>query len=162
MGNMLNKHNYTFDTCVGIKICENANVGNLLSCRINFESSIIHISSQTILEANRLGCDVDAVTKQIKDSLGAKVVFGNVTSQMIQDAKYLETKCPTLHDGDSEILAYARATGTTLITCDKIGLGKSKMQKIVDKAIRKPSEVKQKVKSLVLKPGQKIVWRSFQ
>ncbi len=185
MENGLNKHNYTFDTCVGIKICENANVGNLLSCRINFESSIIHISSQTILEANRLGYDVDAVTKQIKDSIGAKVIFGNVTSQMVQDAKYLETKCPTLHNGDSEILAYARATGTTLVTCDKglaeaailsgtkivnpdllpcdkIGLGKSKIQKIVDKAIRKPSEAKQKVKSFVLKPRQKIVWRSFQ
>ena len=104
---------------------------------------------------------------------------------MVEDAAYLETMCPTLHNGDSQILAYARATNTTLVTCDKglaeaailsgtkvlnpdllpcekIGLRKSRMQKIVDKAIRKPSEAKQKVKSLILKPGQKIVWRSFQ
>ncbi len=185
MENGSNKHNYTLDTCVGIKICENANVGDLLSCRIDFESSTIHISSQTVLEATRLGYDVDYISKQIKKSIEVKVIFGSITNSMIQDAKYLETKCPTLHDGDSKILAYARATGTTLVTCDKglaeaailsgtkivnpdllpcdkIGLGKSKMQKIVDKAIRKPSEAKQKVKSFVLKPGQKIVWRSFQ
>ena len=105
---------------------------------------------------------------------------------MAEDAAYLKTMCPTLHNGDSQILAYARATNTSLVTCDK-GLAeaakvsgtklinpdllpcdtirlhkKSKMQKIVDRAIRKPSEVKEKIKSLALKPGQKIVWRSFQ
>jgi len=185
MENGSNKHNYTLDTCVGIKICENANVGDLLSCRINFESSTVHISSQTVFEATRLGYDVDFISKQITELIGAKVIFGSITNSMNQDAKYLETKCSTLHDGDSEILAYARATNTTLITCDKglaqaatlcgtnvinpdllpcekMGLKKSKMQKIVDKAIRKPSVIKQKAKSFVLKPGQKIVWRSFQ
>jgi hypothetical protein len=185
MVNGSNKHNYTFDTCVGIKICENVNVGNLLSCRINFESSTIHISSQSVFEATRLGYDVDSVSKQIKESIGANVVFGSITNSMVQDAKYLESKCSTLHEGDSEILAYARATATTLVTCDKglataaelsgtsvvnpdilpcdkIGLGKSKIQKIVDKAIRKPAVIKKRAKSLLLKPGQKIVWRSFQ
>jgi len=185
MENGSNKHNYTLDTCVGIKICENANVGDLLSCRVDFESSTVHISSQTVFEATRLGYDVDFISKQIKELIGARVIFGSITSSLNQDAKYLETKCPTLHDGDSEILAYAMATNTTLITCDrglaqaaslcgtnvvnpdilpceKMGLSKSKMQKTVDKAIRKPFETKQKVKSLVLKPGQKIVWMSFQ
>ena len=181
----INEHNYTFDTCVGIKICENLNVGNLLSCRINFENSTIHLNSQTLMEANRLGYDVDSVSQQIKKSIGAKIVFGTVTDEMVSDASYLQTKCPTLHDGDDQILAYARATNTTLVTCDKglaeaailcdtqvinpdilscnkIRLKKSKIQKIVDRAIRKPSEAKQKVKSFVLKPDQKIVWRSFQ
>jgi len=185
MENGSNKHNYTLDTCVGIKICENANVGDLLSCRLDFESSTVHISSQTVLEAIRLGYDVDLISKQIKELIGARVIFGSITSSMIQDAKYLETKYSTLHDGDSEILAYARATNTILITCDKglaqaatlcgtnivnpdllpcdeIGLGKSKMQKIVDKAIRKPSVIKQNATSFILKPGQKIIWRSFQ
>ena len=184
MVNGSNEHNRTFDTCVGIKICENPNLGNLLFCRMNFENSTIHLSSQTILEANRLGYDMDSVIKQIKKFTGAKIILGTITSEMVQDAAYLETIYPTLHNGDSQILAYARATNTTLVTCDKglaeaailsgtkvvnpellpcekIGLRKSKMQKIVDKAIRKPSEVKQKVKSLALKPGQKIVWRSF-
>ena len=175
----------TFDTCVAIKILENPNVGGMLSCRINFANSTVHLSLQTVLEANRLGYDVDFISKQIKKSIGAKIVLGTITDEMVEDAAYLETMCPTLHNGDSQILAYARATNTTLVTCDKglaeaarisgcklvnpdllpcdkIGLRKSRMQKIVDRAIRKPSEVKQKVKSFVLKPGQKIVWRSFQ
>jgi predicted nuclease of predicted toxin-antitoxin system len=179
------EHNYTFDTCTGIKICENPNVGTLLSCRINFENSTIHLNSQTVIEANRLGYDINSISKQIKESIGAKVIFGSITHLMIQDAKYLDTKCPTLHNGDDYILAYARATNTTLVTCDKglaeaatlsgtkvvnpdllpcekMGLRKSKLEKIVDKAIRKPSVIKQKVKLLILKPGQKIVWRSFQ
>jgi len=185
MVKMVNANDSTFDSCVAIKILENPNVGDMLSCRMNFANSTVHISSQTILEASRLGYDVDSISKQIKKSIGAKIVLGTVTSEMVQDAAYLETMCPTLHNGDSQILAYARATNTTLVTCDKglaeaailsgtkvvnpdllpcekIGLGKSRMQKIVDKAIRKPSEVKHKIKSLALKPGQKIVWRSFQ
>ena len=181
----LNEHNQTYDTCVGVKICENPNLGDLLSCRMNYEQSTIHLTSQTVSEANRLGYDMDSVIEQIKKFTGATIILGTITSEMIQDAAYLETMCPTLHNGDSQILAYTRATNTTLVTCDKglaeaailsgtkvlnpdllpcekIGLRKSRMQKIVDKAIRKPSEAKQKVKSLILKPGQKIVWRSFQ
>ena len=180
-----NEHNYTFDTCVGIKICENLNVGNLLSCRINFENSTIHLSSQTVIEVNHLGYDINFISQQIKKSIGAKIVFGAITDGMIQDASYLQTNCSTLHDGDDYVLAYARATNSTLVTCDKglekaaimsntkvinpdilhckeIGLEKSQIYKIVDRAIRKPFEVKQKVKSFILKPGQKIVWRSFQ
>ncbi len=185
MVNKLNKHNYTFDTCVGIKICENLNVGNLLSCRINFENSTIHLSSQTVGEANRLGYDINFISQQIRKSIGTKIIFGSITDAMIRDASYLETHCPTLHDGDDYVLAYARATNTILVTCDKglvkaaimsgtkvinpdilpckeIGLEKSQMSKIVNRAISKPSEVKQKVKSFILKPGQKIVWRLFQ
>ena len=37
----------------------------------------------------------------------------------------------------------------------------SKYPGLVDKAIAKPRIVKQKVKKLALRPGQKIVWRSF-
>lgn len=185
MVNHLNEHNYTFDTCVGIKICENPNVGNLLSCRINFDNSTIHLSSQTVLEVNRLGYDINSISQKIKKSIDAKIVLGAITDGMIQDASYLEIHCPTLHDGDDYVLAYARATNTTLVTCDKglakaammsgtkvinpdilpckeIGLEKSQISKIVDRAIHKPSEVKHKVKSFILKPGQKIVWRSFQ
>jgi hypothetical protein len=102
---------------------------------------------------------------------------------MYDDAYYLEGVCPTLHSGDSQILAYVRATGTTLITCDR-GLAqaamlcgvsvinpdllpcdqitrKSKYSSIVRKVIRKPQIVKQKVKKFTLKKGQKIVWRTF-
>ena len=176
---------FTFDTCVGIKICENPNLGNLLACRVNFENSDIHLSSQTIFEAKRLGYDVDFVTKQIKSTIGVNVISGYITDDMQNDADYLVSVCPTLHAGDSQILAYARATGTTLITCDR-GLAeaamlsgtkvvnpdllpcdvfvkntKSKLHGFIKKAIAKPVIAKQKVKSFALKPGKKIIWRSF-
>lgn len=179
------QNGFTFDTCVGIKICENPNLGSLLSCRVNFKNSKIHLSSQTLFEAKRLGHNVEHISKQIQNTIGAKVITGIITTDMRNDADYLEDVCPTLHRGDSQILAYTRATGTTLITCDK-GLAeaailsgvqvvnpdllpantftnnvKSKFQIIVKKVTVKPTIVKQQIKSQLLKPGKKIVWRAF-
>jgi hypothetical protein len=185
MRKRVQEKNFTFDTCVGIKICENQNLGNLLACRVDFKDSQIHLSSQSIFEAQRLGYDIESISKQIQNTTGAKIVFGKITDTMYDDAHYLESVCPTLHSGDSQILAYARATGTTLITCDRClvtaaklsGVNvlnpdllpcdqiakntKSKYSIIVKKAISKPQIVKQKVKSQLLKPGKKIIWRSF-
>lgn len=171
VGNIKGSQNgFTFDTCVGIKIYENLNLGDLLTCRVNFKNSDIHLSSQTIFEAKRLGYDVDSVSKQIKSTIGVNVISGYVTDDMRDDADYLESVCRTLHSGDSQILAYARATGTTLITCDR-GLAeaarfsgtkvvnpdllpcevfvkntKSKLHRFAKKAIAKPVIAKQKVK----------------
>ena len=132
-----------------------------------------------------MGHDVEAISEKIQKTTCAKIVFGKVTDEMYDDAYYLESVCQTLHAGDSQILAYARATGATLITCDRglvtaakfSGVSvlnpdllpceqitkniKSKYSGIVKKAIAKPQIVKQKVKSQLLKPGQKIVWRAF-
>ncbi len=187
VGNIKGSQNgFTFDTCVGIKICENPNIGNLLECRVNFENSNIHLSSQTIFEAKRLGHDIDHISKQIQTIIGANVISGYITNDMQDDANYLESVCPTLHAGDSQILSYARATGTTLVTCDR-GLveaasssgvkvvnpdllpcnalvrkvTKPRFHGIIRKAIRKPVIAKQKVKLFALKPGQKILWSSF-
>ena len=179
------ENGFTFDTCVGVKIFENPNFCSLLACHADFEDSKIHLSSQSVCEIHRLGHAAEAISKIIEHSTGAKIIFGKITSQMYDDAFYLESICPTLHSGDSQILAYARATGTTLITCDR-GLVeaanisgvkvmnpdllpcdqiaknvKSKYSGIVRKAIAKPKVVKQKVKSQLLKPGKKIIWRSF-
>ena len=186
VGNIKGSQNgFTFDTCVGIKICENPNIGNLLECRVNFENSNIHLSFQTIFEAKRLGHNIDHISKQIQNTIGANIIRGYITNDMQDDADYLESVCPTLHAGDSQILAYARATGTTLITCDK-GLAKaatlagvcvvnpnllpcdkftnntkSKFHSIVKQVIVKPAIAKQQIKSQLLKPGKKIIWRSF-
>ena len=186
MKEQISENNFTFDTCVAIKVFENPNVGNMLSCKINFVNSTIHLNSQTVLEATGLGYDIESMSEQINQSIGAKTVFGKISTEMMLDAKHLESMCPSLHNGDSQILAYARVTNTTLVTCDK-GLAeaakisgtasinpdllasdkigqiiKSKMQKIVDRTIHKPTETKHKARTLVLKPGQKIIWRSFQ
>ena len=130
--------------------------------------------------------DINLISKKITSSTGANVVFGSITDDMENDAEYLLALCETLHAGDSQILAYARATKTTLITCDK-GLAaaakfcgvnvvnpdtlpcdqitkkikKSKFNLTVKNIISKPLRVQNKVKSFTLKPGQKIIWRTF-
>ncbi len=177
---------FTFDTCVGIKICENQNFGSLLACRVNFERSDIHLSSQTIFETKRLGYDIGHISKQIQKMIGTNIIInGHITNDMQNDADYLLTVCPTLHPGDSQILAYTRATGSTLITCDR-GLAeaatlsgvkvvnpdlllydkfenntKSRIRVIFKQVIVKPTFAKQQIKSQLLKPGKKIIWRSF-
>ena len=174
------ENGFTFDTCVGIKICENPNIGSLLACHVDFENSIIHLNSQTITEATRLGYDVEKISTQIQKLIGTSIVQGVVTERMQTDAGILEDLCPTLHAGDSQILAYAKFTKTTLVTCDKglaeaartVGVSvvnpdllpcdklvtdvkKSRFHGIVKKAIAKPVQAKQKVKAITLKPGQK-------
>jgi len=184
----LNRSNnaYTVDTNIGIKLCETPNLGNLLACRLNFKDSEIHLNSQVVLETKRTNYDIELISKSLHKFTGADIIFGKITEDMQNDSDYLLRFCETLHCGDSQILAYARATKTTLITCDN-GLAtaarfcgvnvvtpstllcdavhkkikKSKFHRIVKKTLAKPSQAKQKVKSFVLKPGQKIIWRSF-
>lgn len=186
MEQRITENGFTFDTCVVINILENRNFGDMLSCKLGLAESTAHLSEQARVEIRRKGHDVDDAVKQIQKLMGANVVYGMITDEMKDDAIYLRTKCPTLHGGDDQILAYARATGTTLITCDKEFIQaakmiytqvinpnilacdpirvkkKSKMQRIVDKAIYKPQTVKTITRSFVLKPKQKIVWSSFQ
>ena len=188
MGDTLagSKNGYTCDTNVGIKFCETPNLGNLLTCRLNFKDSEIHLNSQVVIETEKNNYDIELISKLLHKSTGANIIFGEITDDMQNDSEYLLRFCETLHHGDSQILAYARATKTTLITCDKglvtaarfCGVNvvnpsilpcheitkkvtKSKFHRIIKKTLAKPSQTKQKVKLFVLKPGQKIIWRSF-
>lgn len=186
MGNWDRKNNrFVLDTCVAIKLCENPNIGHLLNCRINFDGSIVYLSSQTIQELKKLGLDHLQIYNQVKSSLGAEVVFNEITDDMEFDSQYLQTQFPTLHVGDSQILAFTRTKFSTLITCDK-GLAiaarqsstpvinpdilpcdqitrktKSKWIKAVKHAINQPSKFSMKAKTVALKPSQKIIWRAF-
>ena len=180
------KNGFTLDTCVGIKICDIPNLGNLLACRLNFKNSEIHFCSQMILESKHNYYDINLISKKITSSTGANVVVGSITDDMQDDAEYLLTLCETLHAGDSQILAYARATKTILLTCDK-GLAtaakfcgvnvvnpdtlpcdqitkkvkKSKFNQTVKNIISQPLRAQNKIKLFTLKPGQKIIWRTF-
>ena len=180
------KKGYTIDTNIGIKLCETPNLGNLLACRLNFKDSEIHLNSQVVIETERTHYDIELISKSLHKVTGANIIFGEITVDMQNDSDYLLRFCETLHCGDSQILAYARATKTTLITCDN-GLAtaarfcgvkvvtpstllcdavhkkikKSKFHRIVKKTIAKPIQTKKKIESFVLKPGQKIIWRSF-
>ena len=192
------ENGFTFDTCVVIEMLKNPNVGGLLVCRLNFENSDIHLCTQTIIEAERLGYDTVFISKQIQSITRTNVIIGSVTNDMQNDAKRLEKTCSDLHNGDSQILAYAKATETTLVTrdrglaksaaqsgvvainpdllaCDEIAKNsrysrtvkkaklvakKTRVHKIIKKANEK-LDTKNKVESLILKPGEKIIWRSF-
>ena len=114
-----NENDHTLDTCGAIKIFENPNMTGLLLCRLNLKGSKIHFTSQTVFELKKLGYDFEQIAKHIEQTMGVIIVIGNITEDMENDAEYMETVCPTLHFGDSQILAYSKATGTTLITCDR-------------------------------------------
>lgn len=114
---------FTFDTCVGIRICENPNVASLLDCRIGLGGSTVHLNTQFEDELARSHHDLAQASRQI-ESTGARIVWGEVTAEMGARADDLESWCDTLHRGDSQILAYAEATGTVLVTADR-GLAKA-------------------------------------
>lgn len=114
-----NEDGHTLDTCGAIKIFENPNMASLLLCRLNLKGSQIHLTSQTVFELKKLGYDFEQIAKHIQQTVGAAIIVGDITEEMENNAEYLETVCPTLHFGDSQILAYSKATGTTLITCDR-------------------------------------------
>ncbi|RNJ79581.1 MAG: hypothetical protein D9C04_04190 [Nitrosopumilus sp. B06] len=174
-------NNYTFDTCIGIKMCENPNFGSLLKCRLGFDDSTVHLCTQTILEANNLKYDSKEFFRLIKSVFGASTVEGKVTDEMKCRAVHLEKTHHKLHYGDNYILAYAEATGTILVTCDRglasaaesigvttinpdliatdvIGRGvRSRFHKTVKNAIKKQSA--RQIGRLV--QDKKIIWRSF-
>lgn len=173
---------YTFDTCIGIKMGENPNFGSLLKCRLDFEGATVHLCTQTILEASNLRYDSGEFFEIIEETLGATAIEGPITEEIRQRAGYLVNRYSTLHHGDNLILAYAEAAGTTLVTCDKklartaelIGVEvinpyllasdhsgrrfRPRVQKSLKKAIK--NQTSKHVGKLV--PGKKIIWRSFE
>lgn len=136
-----------FDTCSAIRFCEYPNYCVELIERIDFRNSDIHLSNQTLLELKRYGIGYDDIIKKIQSLFGGNIIVECATDVLNIDAKWLEDACPSLYDaglplheldlplhkvglpshkpgvilhrGDGEILAYAIATGTTLISCDQ-------------------------------------------
>ena len=110
---------YTFDTCIGIKMVENPNFASLLSCRLERENSLVRLTSQTELELTRKGYDFASVSARIHECLGMNIVHTSIDEDMRFVAKCLKITCPTLHNADSLILADSKLNGTTLVTCDR-------------------------------------------
>ena len=175
------KNCYTLDTCVVIKVCENPNLGRMMSCRIDFENADIYLNSQTIDEAQSKGFEKNYVLETIMSSLGSNVICDGITDEMYCDAQYMQSKYPSLHPGDSEILAYALTKNSTLVSCDKGLLEAAKMSgaefvnpdilpcdelfprprtrwyKVVKDAIKTVNDSPQKIKT----PIRKITWEAF-
>lgn len=173
--------NYTFDTCIGIKMYENPNFASLLKNRLDFEGSTVHLCTQTTLEASILNYDSEKFFKLIEDIFGVAAIEGEVTDEMRYRAAQLEKTHQKLHDGDNYILAYAEATRTVLITCDR---GLTSAAKSIDVVAINPdllatdaagrgirSRFYKTVKNTIkdqstsqvgrLVPNKKIIWRSF-
>jgi len=111
---------YTADSCVGIKVYENPNVGHMIRTRIGLdEDSVVYVTSQTKFEVTKLGYDFDKICAALSVTLGCRVVPKKITYELFQKSQMLEQDFPALHAGDSAILAFAIETKTTLITCDK-------------------------------------------
>lgn len=182
--NIQPRNGFTFDTCVGIKLCENPNFADMLELRMPLRNSKVHLCSQASLEATRLGYDVDLIAKKIR-KMGAEVDIVHVNCEMKRTARELESRLPKLHAGDSRILVYAGRSQTVLVTCDRnlaysaesldmpvvnpdllacdnvISRG-PKIFAVVKKVIKKQArETKAKARNFTLKPGHTIAWNAF-
>jgi len=166
------KNGFTLDSCVIIRICENPNIGSLLSCRINFDNSKVFLNSQTVLEVKKHGYSFDFVCQTLKKTLGTEVVYEEISENLKNYASVLQNLYPTLHAGDAEILAFAESKSSVLLSCDKEFLiaakqagvkfvnpdilpcdiiakkVKTKFYGIVKNAIKKNSQYKQKTNSI--------------
>ena len=176
----------TLDTCVARKAYENPNYLEMLKTLVDLEHSKVIFTTVTIYEIEKKAdYHFDDVKESLESSLEIKISIGKITDEIFALAENLAENHELLHMPDNQILAHAIITDSVLVTCDKdlvrvaqqIGHKvlnpdkictdtsmkiKSKYRGIVRKAIAKPSVVKQKLKSFVLKHGTKIVWRSFQ
>lgn len=110
---------FTFDTCVGIKMIENKNFFILLSCRLNFVDSIIHVPIQSINEFESNKYDSDSIIELVKKLNNDNIITDYITDDVVNHASALRKKYPMLHSGDDIILACASLNSTTLITCDR-------------------------------------------
>ena len=115
----ISQNRFTIDTCVIIKICENPNIGNLLSCRINLYDSKVFLNAQTVFEAKKHGYSFDFVCHTLKNTLCTEVVYEEISENLKNYAGVLENLYPTLHAGDAEILAFAQSKNSVLLSCDK-------------------------------------------
>ncbi len=176
---------FTLDTCVGRKAYENPNYLDMLNTLVDLKHSSVVFTTVTIYEIEKKAdYHFDDVKENLESSLGIKISVGKITDEISAFAENLVENHELLHRPDNQILAYAICTDSVLVTCDKdlvrvaqqIGQKvmnpdklctdtsmniKSRYHKIVRKVIAKPHVIKQKVKSLAIKPGQKIIWRTF-
>jgi len=183
---------FAWDTCIGRRCYENPAYLDMLKTRVDFDETDTVFTSVSVFEVDkRAEYGFNDMQSTIESSLGKKVRVEETTYEMNLLGIWLRDNIGELHFPDDRILAYAMITGSVLITCDKglekaarsVGhevinpdnavidlsktksdlarLAKSKMLSI-RKKISRPVQTVQKAKSLALKPGKKIIWRSFE
>jgi hypothetical protein len=182
---------FAFDSCTGRRGYENPAYLDMMKVRIPLSSSDIAFTSVSVYEVNkRTEYGFDALQSKLESSIGKKIKIEKITYEMNQLGMWLRDNNEGLHLPDDRILAYAMLTDSVLITCDKgleqaarnVGQSvinpdnvtidfvktKSTLAKLAQSKIllirqkmNRPIQTVNKTKSLVLKPGKKIIWRSF-
>ena len=182
---------YVLDSCIGRRCYETPEYLDMLKMRVDFNASKTVFTSVSVFEIDkRSEYGFDAVQSKMESFLGGKIETEKITYDMSQLGMWLRDNNEGLHLPDDRILAYAMLTDSVLITCDKgleqaarnvghdvinpdntiidfakttsalVKLAQSKVLLIRQK-MNKPTQTINKVKSLALKPGKKIIWRSF-
>ena len=124
------KNGVSLDTNVMKLICDgNSNLANALTCRLNLHDVKVMVNSKSIEEMEKLGYGQDVVYHHLSKYF-SHVELMEITRDMLLTVSELRQKCPTLHSGDDEILAFTIMTNSVLITCDKGLLVAAKIQKV--------------------------------
>lgn len=107
-----------FDTNVIRRLIEEPNFADMLATRGHLQGgTVVHICGTVEYELAKHG--FDTAGSMLKAG-GATVVYGYITDKMRADARAMEDRHKgLLHYPDSVILAYAKARGIGLVTCDK-------------------------------------------
>lgn len=107
-----------FDTNVIWRLIEEPNFADMLAMRGHLRGgAVVHICGAVEYELTKY--DFDAAGSML-EARGATVVYGYITDKMRADARVMEDRHKgLLHYPDSVILAYAKARGIGLVTCDK-------------------------------------------
>ena len=168
---------YTLDTCICVKIVQNPNFVNLLKLHINSKNSSVYVNEQVVKEIQRkFGYEINHLLGHLKSSLGVDVFYGNITDKIETDAKYL-LKHTSVHNGDAQILAFARDNDSILISCDKdlinaaISVGVStinpdqlhigNLEFQINKGHDRIAQTVEKISKQIKKPIKKITWELF-
>ncbi len=178
---------YVLDTCIGRRCYENPAYLDMLKMKIDLESSQTVFTQVSIYEVDkRAEYGFDDMQSKLESSFGTEIKVQKITYDMSQLGIWLIDNNEGLHTPDDRILAYAMITNSVLITCDK---GLETAARNVDQDVINPDRIvidfsrtqsnlsklaqskvlliRQKIqtinnaKSILLKPGQKIIWRSF-
>ena len=189
--NNRSENGFTIDTCVARRCYDNPAYFDMLKLKIQSGHSKTVFTDVSIYEVDkRTDYGFDTLKSKLESSIGNKIKIEKITCEMRQLGSWLREHNEGLHKPDDEILAYAMLTDSVLVTCDKkleyaarnVGhyvinpdraiidlfkiestlakLAQSKVLLIRQKMNRTTQTIN-KAKSLILKPGKKIVWRSF-
>ena len=122
---------FNLDTCTIIEICENPNLGSLLSSRLGIDKkSKIFLNEISLNEAENKGFSKTEVILILSKCFNCKIIIKQVAINTRIIGSKLETLYPNLHRGDSAILSFSISTSSTLITYDKDLLAVCKLAKV--------------------------------